>query len=721
MTPGHLWGAFRRRWFLAVFLGIAAAVPVVYFAWKYVPAPYLAEAEIQVLTAPPHKMFPFDENINDFRNFKAKQLKEVKHESTLLAVLDHEHIMRLPMIREARRNHPDLVEWLRNELQVESASNEFFTISLSGEDPRSLFEIVTEITNEYLRNTNAELEIGQNSRRLELEKYLGNLGEAIRLEERSIEELTARTNPNQLDLQRESKLAEIVALNSELRSAERELKTFQARLDVMQASEGDERETRTPILSEEELRSRIESDPRYLAVKNHLRRIRRDLENYSNAINSENHPQIIELNMSLKTAASNSEETQANLKQWYLDEAHHLQKSATQKNIAAIQAQIVSLNSYIEVRKRELEDLKLDDWQIGQVSFNARLREESLADDKALAHLLRTEINKLKIEQDSGQRIQIYREATLPRERNTKKKYLLSVGGGFGAFSLMVAMVTFLELRFMRISSLQQLDNEFQFPVLGTIPRFPAKLINNASSSLYGDVYKRVFEESVDSIRTMIIKLQKLNRFKSLMVTSALGGEGKSTVSCQLAVSFARAGRKTLLIDADLRSPSVNELFQIREFPGLCEAIRNEIPVEKCIVPTPIPRLSILPAGELDRVTLRRLAEDRVGELLEELRQNYDIIIFDSAPVLPVTDSLLLLQNVDGIVLSIRRDVTRISKVASTLHKIEGLGGNLLGAVVIGIDGDDYFHHSKKAPNIQDNIKPQTNVFETTVTNGHDS
>ncbi|HSG72473.1 MAG TPA: hypothetical protein VLA12_18825, partial [Planctomycetaceae bacterium] len=461
MTPSHLWGAFRRRWILAVFLGIAAAAPAVYFVWKYVPAPYFAEAEIQVLTAPPHKMFPFDENINDFRNFKAKQIKEVKHESTILAVLDHEDIMRLPMIREARSSHSDLVEWLRNELQVKSSSDEFFTISLSGEDPQSLFQIVTQITNEYLRNANSELQIRQNSRRMELEKHLRNLEETIRLEERRLEELTARTNPNQLDLQRESKLAEIVALNSDLRSAERDLKTFQARLEVMQTSDGVERETRTPILSEEELRSRIESDPRYLAAKNHLRRIRRNLENYSNAINSESHPQIIELKTLLKSSTSNIEETQSKLRQWYLDEAQDLQNSATQKNIASIQTQILSLNSYIEVRKRELDDLKLDDQQIGQVSFDARLREESLADDKALAHLLRTEINKRKIEQDSGQRIQIYREATLPVERNTKKKYLLSFGAGFGAFSLMVAMVTFLELRFMRISSLKQLEQEF--------------------------------------------------------------------------------------------------------------------------------------------------------------------------------------------------------------------------------------------------------------------
>jgi protein-tyrosine kinase len=148
----------------------------------------------------------------------------------------------------------------------------------------------------------------------------------------------------------------------------------------------------------------------------------------------------------------------------------------------------------------------------------------------------------------------------------------------------------------------------------------------------------------------------------------------------------------------------------------MCEAIRNEIPVEKCIVPTQVPRLSLLPAGELDNTTLRMLAEDRVGELLNELREHYDMIILDSAPVLPVADTLLLLQSVDGIVLSIRKDVTRISKLASALSKLEMLGGNLFGAVVIGIDEDDYGYRSKYIRNYQSNMRNQPEEMESAVT-----
>jgi capsular exopolysaccharide synthesis family protein len=240
--------------------------------------------------------------------------------------------------------------------------------------------------------------------------------------------------------------------------------------------------------------------------------------------------------------------------------------------------------------------------------------------------------------------------------------------------------------------------------------------MNGNETSGKGEFYRHVFAESVDTTRTMIINLQKQQEFNTLMVTSALGGEGKSTLSCHLAISFARAGRKTLLIDADLRSPRVHEVFQLNDFPGMCEAIRNEIPVEKCIVPTQVPRLSLLPAGELDNTTLRMLAEDRVGELLNELREHYDMIILDSAPVLPVADTLLLLQSVDGIVLSIRKDVTRISKLASALSKLEMLGGNLFGAVVIGIDEDDYGYRSKYIRNYQSNMRNQPEEMESAVT-----
>lgn len=733
MSPSHLWGAFRRRWLLALFLGIVAAIPVGYLAWKYVPAPYVAEAEIQVLISPPRTLFEIEENRNDFRNFKAKQLKEVKHERILNMVLGEEEIMKLPMIREANRKHPTRdLGWLQENLQVKNSTDEFFTISLEGEDPNSLHKIVKSVSEKYVSSSLGTLDASNVKTIKELELRLSKREIKINETQDAIEKQGRIFAPTQRDVEREAQLAERVDLISDIRSAQRELNSLEAQLKVLEAPsrELESPESEEPpveTLSDKQLEARIKADERYRIVETRIKVLNRQLEDYLEAVNSDQHPKILELKATIERAEKNLSEKYAELKQWYLDEEAKFRGVNKDQNVESLKIQIEQLTKYIEILNQELIDKKIEDDTQQNRLKEILVLEENLKHDKDVANAIRSELEKLRFEtlpddaanDSSGtqknERISIYRHATLPTERNMKKKYLLAGGGSFGAFGLMIALVTLLELRFMRISSLKHLENEFRFPVLGTIPNLPARFMTGNDTSGKGEFYRHVFAESVDTTRTMIINLQKQKEFKTLMVTSALGGEGKSTLSCHLAISFARAGRKTLLIDADLRSPRVHEVFQLNDFPGMCEAIRNEIPVEKCVAPTAIPRLSLLPAGELDNTTLRLLAEDRVSELLNELKPHYDIIIFDSAPVLPVNDTLLLLQSVDGIVLSIRKDVTRISKLASALSKIEMLGGNLFGAVVIGIDEDDYGYRSKYIRNYQSNMRNQPEELESAV------
>jgi len=108
----------------------------------------------------------------------------------------------------------------------------------------------------------------------------------------------------------------------------------------------------------------------------------------------------------------------------------------------------------------------------------------------------------------------------------------------------------------------------------------------------------------------------------------------------------------------------------------------------------PIPRLDFLPAGDLDSATLMLLASDRLKEVLDTLKESYDVVIIDSAPLLPVSDSLQLIQEVDGVLLSVRKDVSRLSKIESCIEKIQMLGGNLLGGIVIGLDESEYGYRS---------------------------
>ncbi|HSG73465.1 MAG TPA: polysaccharide biosynthesis tyrosine autokinase, partial [Planctomycetaceae bacterium] len=618
----------------------------------------------------------------------------------------------------------------------------------------SPYKIVERVAVFYKDSSSGEWDKKIEDRKSKLKAKYEEVNLDIQKDEAEFASELLKTDDAQKKLDRESKHAEISNLRIDIRNAERDLATLNAQKQVLDSStikdgnangkaeSGDGKaeieDSKAEIedsksgnedgkagneelfaLSEEELKTRIETDERYLAIERRIQRLERNIKALKDAFNSDTHPKILELENTLQLAKADLEKKYEELKQWHLKTDREFKIAASQQSRSALKIEIAHLEKYIALRQDELKTRESDIKGKEEEDFKVGLLKEKLEDRKELAAILQSEINKLDVEKDSKEgesnRVFIYRQATLPTERNMKKKYLLAGGGSFGMFGLMIALVTLLELRFMRISSLKHLENEFHFPVLGTIPNLPARFMTGNDTSGKGEFYRHVFAESVDTTRTMIINLQKQKEFKTLMVTSALGGEGKSTLSCHLAISFARAGRKTLLIDADLRSPRVHEVFELNDFPGMCEAIRNEIPVEKCVVPTGVPRLSLLPAGELDNTTLRLLAEDRVSKLLKELRNEYDIIIIDSAPVLPVNDTLLLLQSVDGIVLSIRKDVTRISKLASALSKIEMLGGNLFGAVVIGIDEADYGYRSKYIRNYQSNMRSQPEEMESAV------
>jgi capsular exopolysaccharide synthesis family protein len=157
-----------------------------------------------------------------------------------------------------------------------------------------------------------------------------------------------------------------------------------------------------------------------------------------------------------------------------------------------------------------------------------------------------------------------------------------------------------------------------------------------------------------------------------------------------LAASLARSGRKTLIIDCDFRNPSLQRVLDIPQGVGLCEFLRGEIGLSEAIQATEAPGLDFLPAGELNSAARKALAQDRLRRLFDELKRNYDFIIVDSAPVLLVSDTLLISQNVDGVLFSVLRHVSRLPQVHAAHERLLSLGTTMLGAVVSGVQTDVY-------------------------------
>jgi capsular exopolysaccharide synthesis family protein len=169
------------------------------------------------------------------------------------------------------------------------------------------------------------------------------------------------------------------------------------------------------------------------------------------------------------------------------------------------------------------------------------------------------------------------------------------------------------------------------------------------------------------------------------MVTSARPGEGKTSLSVQLAASLARAGRKTLFVDGDLRNPTANQVFNLPLGPGLSELLRGDADLASVIHPTSVRGLWMLPAGRWNAHATEALSREALRPILEQLKNEFDFVVVDSSPLLAVVDALLVGQQVDAILFSILHEVSHGPSVYAAYQRLETLGARILGAVVNGV------------------------------------
>ena len=180
--------------------------------------------------------------------------------------------------------------------------------------------------------------------------------------------------------------------------------------------------------------------------------------------------------------------------------------------------------------------------------------------------------------------------------------------------------------------------------------------------------------ESIDAIRTLLLCDSQRLATRVVLVTSAASGEGKTTLASHLASSLARAGRKTLLIDGDLRSPAVHQLFEVPMQPGLSEVLLSEVDLEDGVQETTLPGLTVMPAGQWDREVLQALARGGMEGIFEKLREAFDFIIMDSHPVLNATDTLLLAQQSDAVILAVLKGVSQSPRVYAAAQRLNEVG-----------------------------------------------
>jgi succinoglycan biosynthesis transport protein ExoP len=296
----------------------------------------------------------------------------------------------------------------------------------------------------------------------------------------------------------------------------------------------------------------------------------------------------------------------------------------------------------------------------------------------------------MSVELQAPAKVRLVELAELPRTKDEMKRVKVAGMMGFGALAAAVGCVSFMEWRTRRIASSYEVSHSLGLRVFGTLPAAPVRGLLGSVDPGREMRWQSVLTESVDAARTALLHASRTEPLQMVMIASAVGGEGKTSLSAHLSGSLARAGRRTLLVDCDLRRPSANRLFDLEQGPGMCEILRGEVGVAEAIRPTGVRNLSLLPAGWCDAAAIQALAHVEVQSLFDQLRREYDFVIIDTSPVLPVSDALLIAQHADAVLFSVMRNVSRTPMVQSAYHRLESLGTRMLGAVVTGEIGMTY-------------------------------
>ena len=201
---------------------------------------------------------------------------------------------------------------------------------------------------------------------------------------------------------------------------------------------------------------------------------------------------------------------------------------------------------------------------------------------------------------------------------------------------------------------------------------------------------KAPIAEAFGMLRTNLDFCSLDKPFKSLAVTSAVPSEGKSTVSANLAIAEALAGKRVILVDADLRRPSLYKLFNITTATGFASVLiardNRAGVIDAALQPTMVPNLLLLPSGALPPNPAELLASRATAEVVRELEGRADLVIFDTPPIGQLADAVALSGQVDGTLAVVRADSTRLSVLTNSLDSIRKVGGNVVGTVLNMVD-----------------------------------
>ncbi len=357
----------------------------------------------------------------------------------------------------------------------------------------------------------------------------------------------------------------------------------------------------------------------------------------------------------------------------------------------ALESEVKSKQAAVEALRASVEEAKLNDQQEqerGQPYWDEKRHLENLQEfNKQLA--AKIELTKLDLSIPASSLVTITDYAQ-PGEVPVKPNKALNIGLGL-VFGLImgVGLAFFIEYLDTSVKTIDDVERAFQAPVLGVIPQNVGILADEGPESKHAEAYR--------VLRTNILFSRKDDKLNSIVVVSAGAGEGKSTTTLNLATVFAQTGQRILIVDSDLRRPTLHKLLKVGNNIGLTNYLLKQNTIAEVIQTTNVPNLDFMASGKLPNSSMGILGSGQMKEMVSELKQRYDYIFFDSPPILGVSDASILASEMDLVVqiIQYRRYPQPMNIRAKQM--IEKVGGNFVGIVLNNINmsqDESYYYYS---------------------------
>ncbi len=455
----------------------------------------------------------------------------------------------------------------------------------------------------------------------------------------------------------------------------------QTKLDRLVNEQKRQAGSRNPrdAVTESAVAQELDRDPQYQAVRSRRLGAEQKLADNERSVPSgSNPPFIVKLREDVKSAREEEEKYKRTaipqITAQLVEKAKSEQRDADlgrNREIELLRDREKALTAEVDQLARQMATLSTINNTVEAIVLKIAREEKQIDEERGMIQKQRREV------ENAPSRVSEHEEPRLipVNELQRRLKYAgMAAIAGLGAVA---AGFAGRELLRNRVSDPAQVTG-LTLPVLGALPALEptAPLVAVRSEA------SLTAAEAIDTVRTMLLHAVAPTGPRAVLVTSAVPGEGKTTLTSCLAASLARAGYRTLLVDGDLRRPTAHANFRTPIGPGVADILRGRGSVRTCCREVPGLGLWVLPAGQDSATAGELLPQGGWRRLIQEAREHFDYVIVDSSPLLAVVDPVLMAPVCDGVVLAVLRDVSRVNLLAEAADRLRTLDIPVVGCVV---------------------------------------